>query len=65
MIPRYSRPTIKKIWSLENKFSIWLEIECLIAEKLSINGVIPAKAAKDIREKSSFNIKEIEKVNAI
>ena len=60
MIQRYSRPIIKKIWSLENKFSIWLEIECLVAEKLSINGIIPTKAAKDIREKASFNIKEIE-----
>ena len=35
MIPRYSSPEIEKIWSLENKFSIWTEIECLVAEKLS------------------------------
>ncbi len=33
MIPRYNRPKIEKIWSLENKFTIWTEIECLIAEK--------------------------------
>ena len=44
MIPRYTRPKIKKIWSAENKFAIWTEIECLIAEKLSINGIIPKKA---------------------
>ena len=50
MIPRYSRQQVKKIWSLEHKFSLWLEIECLVAEKLSINGVIPKKAAKEIRE---------------
>ena len=35
MINRYSRKKIKKIWSTENKFSLWLEIECLVAEKLS------------------------------
>lgn len=60
MIPRYTRPKIEKIWSAENKFAIWTEIECLIAEKLSINGVIPKKAAKEIRNKVKFNVKEIE-----
>jgi adenylosuccinate lyase len=60
MIPRYTRPKIEKIWSPENKFTIWTEIECLIAEKLSINGIIPKKAAKDIRNKAIFNVKEIE-----
>ena len=48
MIPRYSRQQIEKIWSLENKFSIWLEIETLVAEKQSIDGLIPKQAAKDI-----------------
>ena len=60
MIPRYTRPKIEKIWSPENKFAIWTEIECLIAEKLSINGVIPKKDAKEIRNKAKFNVKEIE-----
>ena len=60
MIPRYSRPQIEKIWSLENKFLLWLKIECLVAEKQSKDGLIPTEAAKDIIEKSSYNIKEIE-----
>ena len=64
MIPRYSRQQIEKIWSLENKFSIWLEIETLVAEKQSIDGLIPKQAAKDIKEKSSFSIKEIEKIES-
>ncbi len=62
MIPRYNRPEIEKIWSLENKFKIWTEIESLIAEKQSILGIIPKKAAKDIRKKAKFNVKEIEKL---
>ena len=45
MIPRYSRPQIEKIWSLENKFSLWLKIECLVAEKQSIDGFIPKQAS--------------------
>ena len=62
MIPRYNRPNIEKIWSLENKFKIWTEIECLIAEKQALLGIIPKKAAKDIRKKAKFNVKEIEKI---
>ncbi len=62
MIPRYNRPEIEKIWSLENKFTIWTEIECLIAEKQSMLSVIPKKAAKEIRKKAKFNVKEIEKI---
>ena len=64
MIPRYNRPEIEKIWSLENKFKIWTEIECLIAEKQASLGIIPKKAAKDIRRKAKFNVKEIEKLEA-
>ncbi len=62
MIPRYNRPKIEKIWSLENKFKIWTEIECLIAEKQASLGIIPKKAAKDIKRKARFNVKEIEKL---
>ncbi len=62
MIPRYNRPEIEKIWSLENKFTIWTDIECLVAEKQSMLGIIPKKAAKEIRKKAKFNVKEIEKI---
>ena len=62
MIPRYNRPKIEKIWSYENKFKIWIEIECLIAEQLANLGKIPKKAAKEIRSKAKFNIKEIEEI---
>ena len=62
MIPRYNRPKIEKIWTLENKFKIWTEIEILIAEKLSDIGVIPKIAAKEIRRKAKFNVNEIDKL---
>ena len=56
MIPRYNRSKIEKIWSLGNKFTIWTEIECLIAEKQAMLGVIPKKASKEIRNKAKFNL---------
>ena len=45
MIHRYNRPRIAEIWSDNNKFKIWTEIECLIAEQLSKLKIIPKKAA--------------------
>ena len=62
MIPRYTRKKIEKIWTLHNKFLIWTEIECLIAEKLSINGIIPRDAGKNIRKKIKFNVRSIENI---
>ena len=62
MIPRYNRPEIAKIWSDDNKFKIWIEIECLIAEQLANLGKIPKKAAKEIRLKANYNVKEIEEI---
>ncbi len=64
MIPRYNRPEIEKIWSLENKFNIWTHIECLIAEKQAHLGIIPKKAANDIKKNAKFNVKEIEKLES-
>ena len=62
MIPRYNRPEIEKIWSNQNKFKIWTEIECLIAEQLANLGKIPKKASIDIRSNAKFNVQEIEEI---
>ena len=62
MLTRYNRPKIHAIWSDENKFTIWTEIECLIAEKLADLKIIPKKDAKEIRKKAKFNTKEIYKI---
>ena len=62
MITRYNRPKIENIWTLENKFQIWTDIEILIAEKLSDIGVIPKIAAKEIKKKAKFNVNEINKL---
>ena len=68
MIPRYNRPAIQSIWSDENKFKIWTEIECLIAEKLSELGEIPNKAAEDMKTSGaewSKDLSEMEKLDKI
>ena len=62
MIPRYNRPEIEKIWSNQNKFKIWTEIECLIAEQLANLGKIPKQASVDIKSNAKFNVQEIEEI---
>ena len=62
MIPRYNRPKIEAIWSDENKYKIWTDIECLIADQLSNIGKIPKKAAIEIKKKAKFNVKEINEI---
>ena len=62
MIPRYTREQIEKIWSLENKFSLWLKIEILVVEKLSINGIIPKKAAEDIKKNAFLMPKKLKQL---
>ena len=57
MLSRYNRPKIEAIWSNENKFRIWTEIECLIAEQLSNLGTIPKESAKDIRKNVTDSLK--------
>lgn len=48
-----------KIWTEENKFRIWLEIEILACEAQAQLGAIPSDAVKTIRERASFDVKRI------
>jgi adenylosuccinate lyase len=48
-----------KIWTEENKFRIWLEIEILACEAQAQLGTIPSDAVKTIRERASFDVKRI------
>jgi len=59
MIERYSRKKMAKIWSLENRFQKWLDIELAVCEVQQEIGIVPEKAFKKIKEKASFTIKDI------
>jgi adenylosuccinate lyase len=49
MVPRYSRPEMTAIWSSENRYRIWWQIEVFAAEAMGRIGMIPAEDAKTIR----------------
>ncbi|PGM59714.1 adenylosuccinate lyase [Bacillus sp. AFS053548] len=59
MIERYSRPEMAAIWTEENKFKAWLEVEILACEAWAELGDIPKEDVKVLREKASFDINRI------
>lgn len=62
MIERYTRPGMGKIWTDENKFAIWLEIEILACEAHARLGAVPKEAVKRIRKKASFALDRVLKI---
>ena len=59
MIPRYTRPEMGRIWSEENRFQKWLEVELAAADTLADAGVVPSAAAARLRERSRINVERI------
>ncbi|HPC42757.1 MAG TPA: adenylosuccinate lyase [Spirochaetota bacterium] len=59
MIDRYSRKEISRIWDLENKFRIWLDIELAVCEVQAQDGIVPQADLNTIKEKASFNVDRI------
>jgi adenylosuccinate lyase len=61
MIRRYSREQMRSIWTDENKFNIWLQIEILACEARKI----PAKDLATIRQKAKFTVERINEIEKI
>ncbi|MDQ7032103.1 MAG: adenylosuccinate lyase [Desulfonauticus sp.] len=59
MIERYTRPEMGSIWSLENKFKTWLEVELAICEAWHKLGIIPFEDMQEIRNRASFDLNRI------
>lgn len=62
MIKRYALPEITHIWSLENKYQKWLEIEIAAVEAMNKLGYVPDRDLQIIKEKARFDIEEISKI---
>ena len=65
MIPRYSRDIVTNIWSQENKYKIWLDIEIYAAEAMEKYKIIPKGVAAKVRKKSKINVKRIDDIEKI
>lgn len=64
MIERYSRPEMWAIWTEENKFKAWLEVELCASEAWAELGVIPHEDVKKLRENASFDMERIYEIEA-
>lgn len=64
MIERYTRPEMGAIWTEENRFQAWLEVEILACEAWAELGDIPKEDVKVLREKASFDIERIKEIEA-
>ena len=62
MIPRYARPEMTAIWEAESRFSIWLDIETHAMDAMVKLGIVPADAAKAVRERGGFDVDRIDEI---
>lgn len=59
MIPRYTRPEMGNVWSDQNKFQQWLEVELAASETLAELGVVPAEDAILLRRHAAFDVARV------
>jgi len=64
MIKRYSRKELTQIWSEENKYKIWLDVEVAAAEAMEKLGQIPKGVSSIVRKKAKINVKRIHKIES-
>jgi len=62
MIPRYTHPEMGRIWSDQRRYETWLLVETAAADAMAAAGIVPAEAARDIRERGAFDIARIEEI---
>ncbi len=62
MIARYTHPEMGRIWSDQRRYETWLLVETAAAEAMAATGIIPAEAARDIRERGGFDIARIDEI---
>ena len=65
MIPRYTSPEMGRVWTDQHRYDSWLLVESAAADAMATHGVIPADAARDIREKGSVDVSRVEEIEEI
>ncbi len=64
MIPRYTRPEMGHVWSEQNRFQKWLEVELAATETLAEAGIVPRAAAAKLRERARVDVGRINEIEA-
>ena len=64
MISRYSRKELASVWSEENKYKIWLNVEIAAAQALEKLGYIPKGVSSVVKKKGRINVKRIHAIES-
>ncbi len=64
MILRYSRKELTNIWSEENKYKIWLDVEIAASEAMEKLGFIPKGVSSVVKKKGKINVKRIHEIES-
>ncbi len=62
MIERYTLPEMGAVWSQQNKFQKWLDVEIAVCEVHAEDGIIPADALEEIKSKAAFTVERINEI---
>src|SRR5688500_1278974 len=62
MIGRYTHPEMGRLWSDQHKYETWLQVEIAAADAMAHAGIVPVEAARDIRQRGTFDIARIEEI---
>ena len=64
MIARYTRAEMGRVWSDENKFQRWLDVELAASETLADAGIVPREAAAKLRARARIDVARINEIEA-
>ena len=59
MIARYTRSEMGRVWSEQNKFQKWLDVELAASDALAEAGIVPLEAARKLRERARIDVARI------
>jgi adenylosuccinate lyase len=65
VIPRYTLPEMRDIWSDEARMANWLEVEIAVVEARAELGEVPAADAEEIRERAAFSVERAQQLERI
>ncbi|HZJ45110.1 MAG TPA: adenylosuccinate lyase [Pyrinomonadaceae bacterium] len=65
MIDRYTLPEMGALWSEQNKFQKWLDVEIAVCEVHAERGTIPVEALQEIKARASFSVDRINEIEKI
>jgi adenylosuccinate lyase len=65
LIERYTHPEMGRIWSEQRKYESWLQVELAAADAMAATGLVPAEAARELRENAAFDIARIDEIERV